>query len=115
MKESHLFDWLRDEFCNLSYVNSAYIFGSVLKGVESPRDIDILIVFASIEDVKNSIVISRKFTSRFSISLHIQNFYIEQRPLIADFLAKAQIWECIYEQTSPSEHSRFFPGENGFT
>lgn len=88
-------------------LEAVILFGSFLK-FEIYHDVDVILVFTEIGDVRAARSIARGFRDRFSVDLHIQLFFSCDKGNIEAFLSRAGIWEVLYGQGFASKYSDIF-------
>ena len=88
--------WLKKEISSIGSLKEAYLFGSFVRGADSPNDIDCILVFKDISALSCQTQLRTAFRETFGLSLHIQTFHVGQRDLIETFLRRASHSERIY-------------------
>lgn len=98
-------DYLKKE----NFLVDIFIFGSVLKSKENPRDIDILLLFRfkdykKIEDISYEIV---KIGKKINLNLHVE-------PIIIDDLHKEKVYSSILHEGFSIRNNKFISELLGF-
>ncbi len=84
--------WIEKSVLPLQLVDSAYLFGSILRDKKVLSDVDVIII-CNEWDVRDTCISFRKeFYLAFRIPLHIQVFHTSQGDEIIDFLCAARLF-----------------------
>jgi predicted nucleotidyltransferase len=83
--------WIETTLRRRDTVERFYFFGSFTTPSRKIGDIDILVIFSTLDQYEFLIETSRNFRDKFEIPLHIQSFHIDQTEEIDNFLKRANI------------------------